>query len=39
LCSTGSGYWPYSSVHRYVRQAIMPMDWAGGFGSAEVFDE
>ena len=22
--------WPYSSFHRYVRQGILPADWAGG---------
>jgi putative transposase len=25
--------WPYSSFHRYVRQGILPDDWAGDFGS------
>ena len=24
--------WPYSSFHRYVRQGILPQDWAGDFG-------
>jgi len=22
--------WPYSSIHRYVKAGILPMDWAGG---------
>ncbi|MEO7255528.1 MAG: transposase [Casimicrobium sp.] len=22
--------WPHSSFHRYVRQGLLPMDWAGG---------
>jgi len=21
--------WPYSSFHRYVRLAVLPVDWAG----------
>ncbi len=25
--------WPYSSFHRYVRQGILPEDWAGDVGS------
>ena len=24
--------WPYSSFHRYVRQGVLPQDWAGDFG-------
>ncbi len=24
--------WPYSSFHRYVRQRLLPEDWAGDFG-------
>jgi putative transposase len=25
--------WPYSSFHRYVRQGILPADWAGDHSS------
>ena len=25
--------WPYSSFHRYVRQGVLPRDWAGDFAS------
>ncbi len=21
--------WPYSSIHRYIRQGVLPVDWAG----------
>ena len=24
--------WPYSSFHRFVRQALLPLDWGGGGG-------
>ena len=24
--------WPHSSFHRYVRQGLMPQDWAGDVG-------
>jgi putative transposase len=26
--------WPYSSFHRYVRQGLLPSDWAGDFSAA-----
>jgi putative transposase len=25
--------WPYSSFHRYVQQGLLPVDWAGEFGT------
>lgn len=25
--------WPYSSFHRYVRQGLLPLDWAGDLGT------
>jgi len=25
--------WPYSSFHHYVRQGVLPEDWAGDFGA------
>jgi putative transposase len=27
--------WPYSSFHRYVRERILPADWAGDAGGAD----
>ncbi len=27
--------WPYSSFHRYVRQGLLPQDWAGDVGSGD----
>jgi len=24
--------WPYSSFHRYVREGLLPNDWAGDVG-------
>jgi len=26
--------WPYSSIHRYIRQGWMSQDWAAGAGDA-----
>jgi|SRR5690349_2619717 len=26
--------WPHSSFHRYVRQGVLPEDWAGDFGAS-----
>jgi putative transposase len=26
--------WPYSSFHKYVRQGVLPEDWAGDFGAS-----
>ena len=31
--------WPYSSFHRYVRQNILPLDWAGDAGPEGNFGE
>ncbi|MFT7186190.1 MAG: putative transposase [Pseudohongiellaceae bacterium] len=28
--------WPYSSFHRYVRQGLLPLDWAGKVEGAEL---
>jgi len=27
--------WPHSSFHRYVREGLLPLDWAGDVGGAE----
>jgi putative transposase len=27
--------WPYSSFHRYVRQGLLPQDWAGDVGRGD----
>jgi putative transposase len=27
--------WPYSSFHRYVRQGLLPQDWAGEVGNGD----
>ncbi|MBS4050078.1 MAG: hypothetical protein KGZ69_02615 [Methylomonas sp.] len=33
-------YWPYSSFHRYVRQELLPTDWAGtDFNGDDEFGE
>ena len=27
---TGAADWPHSSIHRYIDEGILPVDWAGG---------
>jgi len=31
--------WPWSSFHRYVRQGLLPVDWAGGEGVESEYGE
>ena len=31
--------WPYSSLHRYVREGVLPMDWGGGDAIDGAFGE
>ena len=32
---TRVGDWPYSSFHRYVRNAVLPADWGGDLAEIE----